>query len=131
MAGIGTTYGGCPTSRSPRERRWGEGRDDGNGGRDDDAHAADRPELEYYDIVDDAGLDALDREPSANAAQLVADAANLLQKAQDDLKASCAAGVCDLNAYQQAVRDASAKLAQAAQLQGGGTTTTTGPPTSA
>ena len=70
-------------------------------------------------------------EPSANAAQLVADAANLLQKAQDDLKTSCAT-VCDLNAYQQAVRDASAKLAQAAQLQGGGTTTTTtGPPTSA
>ncbi len=70
-------------------------------------------------------------EPSANAAQLVADAAALLQKAQDDLKTSCAT-VCDLNAYQQAVRDASAKLAQAAQLQGGGTTTTTtGPPTSA
>jgi len=71
-------------------------------------------------------------EPSGDAAQLVADAAALLQKAQDDLKTSCATGTCDLNAYQQAVRDASDKLNRAAQLQGSTTTTTTtGPPTSA
>jgi hypothetical protein len=70
-------------------------------------------------------------EPSQSAEQLVADAYAQLQKAQDDLKTSCATGVCDLNAYQQAVREASDKLARATQLQGGGTTTSTGPPTSA
>ena len=70
-------------------------------------------------------------EPSDNADQLIADADALLQKAQDDLKTSCATGTCDLNAYQQAVKDASDKLARATQLRGGSTTTTsTGPPTS-
>jgi len=78
------------------------------------------------------GTTAPTGEPSDNAAKLVADAAALLQKAQDDLRTSCATGSCDLNAYQQAVRDASDKLNRAAQLQGSTTTTTTtGPPTSA
>jgi uncharacterized membrane protein (UPF0182 family) len=72
-------------------------------------------------------------EPNATADQLVADAYALLQQAQTDLTTSCAAGTCDFNKYQQAVKDAGAKLAQATKLRGGSatTTTTTGPPTSA
>ncbi len=47
---------------------------------------------------------------------------------QDELRH----GVCDLNAYQQAVKQASDMLVQATALRNGGSTTTsTGPPTSA
>ncbi len=63
--------------------------------------------------------------------QLLAAAATLLNKAQSDLKTSCAAGVCDLNTYQKTVNQAAAYIAQA-QLQenGSASTTTSKPPTS-
>jgi uncharacterized membrane protein (UPF0182 family) len=53
-------------------------------------------------------------------------AESLLSSAQQNLQASCAKGVCDLNAYQNAVNQAKAYLAQAqAQETGQATTTTT------
>ncbi len=73
-------------------------------------------------------------EPSGTVDGLINQASDLLAKAQVDLAASCQTGVCDLNAYQAAVKQAGDYLAQAKVLSsqgagGGGTgdssTTTT------
>jgi len=71
--------------------------------------------------------------PSGSPEQLIAQATALLAKAQADLRASCAVGICDFNTYQTQVNQAGDLLA-AAQAGGSSTsptTTTTGPPTSA
>ena len=62
--------------------------------------------------------------PSGTPEQLVAQANDLLNKAQANLTATCLAGSCDLNAYQAAVKKAAGLLA-AAQAQTSSTTTTT------
>ena len=72
-------------------------------------------------------------EPSGTVDGLITQASDLLAKAQTDLAASCQTGVCDLNAYQAAVKQAGEYLAQAkilsGQQGGGGETSTTTTPT--
>ncbi|MGZ4681879.1 MAG: UPF0182 family membrane protein [Acidimicrobiales bacterium] len=76
-------------------------------------------------------------EPSGTVDGLISQAADILAQAQANLSASCQTGVCDLTAYQNAVKQAGDLLAQAKALSatngggGGGaasttTTTTTG-----
>ena len=65
--------------------------------------------------------------PSGNATtdELVAQASKILQDAQTALNASCQQGLCDLTAYQQAVKKAGDLLAQAQKQSTASTTTTT------
>jgi len=64
--------------------------------------------------------------PTGSPAEMIAKATQILQQAQTDLTASCAKGVCDLNAYLASVKQA-ADLLAAAQAQA--PTTTVAPTT--
>jgi uncharacterized membrane protein (UPF0182 family) len=73
-------------------------------------------------------------EPSGSVQELIAQANTLAAKAQQDFTASCLAGTCDFNSYQEAFKEVGELLARANALateQGDGSTTTTTTGTSA